>query len=121
MIRALIACALLHPAARAQLSQNPSPMVEHTRAHPRLKEQSPPGKRAKLELGNLFIPARTKPTTLLFFFHGGTWLPELAAARNHMAVVSVQGGSGSASYANLFTEEGRFPELLKEAEAKAGI
>src|SRR5215813_8873967 len=39
---------------QAQQSQNPSPMVEHTRAHPRLKEETPPGRREKLELGTLF-------------------------------------------------------------------
>src|ERR1051326_3364161 len=29
----------------AQQPQNPSPMVEHTRAHPRLKEEHPGGRR----------------------------------------------------------------------------
>jgi hypothetical protein len=120
MFRHLLACALTLTAARAQQAQNPSPMVEHTRAHTRLPEQSPPGRREKLELGDLFIPAKSRPTTLLIFFHGGTWLPELAAARNHMAALSVQAGSGSASYARLFTDEARFPALLKEAEDKAG-
>lgn len=106
---------------QAQQPQNPSPMVEHTRAHPRLKEQSPPGRREKLELGTLFIPAGVKPTTVLFFFHGGTWLPEVAAARNRMAVVSVQAGSGSGTYARLFTDEARFPALLNDAESKAEL
>jgi hypothetical protein len=121
MRRMLIACALLLPAARTQQSQNPSPMVEHTRAHRRLKESSPAGRREKLELGTLFIPARSKPSTVLFFFHGGSWLPETAGAQNRMAVVSVQAGSGSGTYSRLFTDDSRFPELLKEAEAKSGI
>jgi hypothetical protein len=120
MFRTLIVCALAFPAAHAQQAQNPSPMVEHTRAHTRLTEQSPPGRRETLELGTLFIPAKSRPQTLLIFFHGGTWLPELAAARNHMAAVTVQAGSGSATYARLFTEDSRFPALLKEAEEKAG-
>jgi len=96
-------------------------MVEHTRAHPRLKESAPPGRRETLDLGTLFVPAGPKSTTVLFFFHGGTWLPELAGARNRMAVVAVQAGSGSATYARLFTDETRFPALLKQAETKAGI
>ena len=99
-------------------------MVEHTRAHPRLKEQSPPGRREKLALGTLFLPAGMKTANgvgLLFFFHGGTWLPEVAAARNKMAVVTVQAGSGSATYARLFDDPSRFPALLKEAETKAGV
>ena len=116
----LAACALAFGAARAQQPQNPSPMVEDTRAHLRLKEQSPPGRRQTLELGTLFIPARTRPATLVVFFHGGAWVPEVAAARNRMAVVSVQAGSGSGSYARLFTDESRFPALLKEAQEKAG-
>ena len=120
----LLACAIALPAAHAQQSQNPSPMVEHTRAHPRLKEQSPPGRREKLELGTLFLPSGAKTANggaILFFFHGGTWLPELAAASNRMAVVTVQAGSGSATYARLFEDPARFPALLKEAENKAGI
>src|SRR6476659_3281515 len=121
MPRLLIACALAITAARAQQSQNPSPMVEHTRAHPRLKEVTPPGRREPLELGNLFVPKGLRPSTLLIFFHGGTWLPELAGARNRMAVISVQAGSGSSTYARLFTDEARFPAMLKEAEEKAGL
>jgi hypothetical protein len=121
MRRVLIACALCIPATRAQQAQNPSPMVEHTRAHRRLKESSPPGRREKLELGTLFVPAKSRPNTILFFFHGGTWLPEIAAAQNRMAVVSVQAGSGSGTYARLFADDSRFPELLKEAEEKSQV
>jgi len=117
----LVVWILLACGAAAQQSQNPSPMVEHTRAHPRLKEESPGGRREKLELGTLFVPSGNQPTTLLFFFHGGTWLPEVAAARNRMAVVSVQAGSGSGTYVRLFENADRFPALLKEAETKSGI
>ena len=113
---------LLVSAAFAQQSQNPSPMVEHSRAHPRLKEQTPPGRREKLELGELFIPPGVKPgkhATVLFFFHGGTWLPEVAGADNRMAVVAVQAGAGSASYTRLFEDPARFLKLLAEAESQA--
>jgi hypothetical protein len=106
--------------ACAQQAQNPSPMVEHTRTHPRLKEEAPPGRREKLELGTLFVPAGARPS-ILFFFHGGTWLPEVAAARNRMAVVAVQAGAGSGTYARLFENPDRFLLLLKEAEAKSGL
>src|SRR5437016_3105546 len=83
---------LLCGALCAQQPQNPSPMVDHTRAHPRLNEAHPAGRREKLELGTLFWQ---RSSTVLFFFHGGTWIPEVAAARNKMAVVSVQAGAGS--------------------------
>ena len=104
----------------AQQAQNPSPMVEHTRAHRRLQEQEPPGRREKLSLGSLFIPAGARPTAILFFFHGGTWIPDVAGAQNGVAVVNVQAGSGSGSYARLFADPARFIALLKEAENKAG-
>ena len=122
-MRLLAACALLSGAAQAQQSQNPSPMVEHTRAHTRLPETTPAGRREKLDLGTLFLPAGMKPgghVAILFFFHGGQWLPEVAAQRNHVAVVSVQAGSGSAAYARLFSDPACFLKLLEEAQAKAG-
>jgi hypothetical protein len=105
-----------------QQPQNPSPMVEHTRAHQRLKEQSPPGKREKLELGTLFIPAGLKPrgAPVLFFFHGGTWVPEGAAARDRVVVISVQAGAGSSTYVKLFEDPQRFLKLLASAEEAAG-
>ena len=124
VMRYVLACVLLLPAARAQQAQNPSPMVEHTRAHQRLKEESPPGRREKLELGTVFVPAAVKTADdvpLLFFFHGGTWLPEVAASENRVVVVGVQGGSGSGSYARLFENPERFPALLKEAETRTGM
>ena len=105
----------------AQQAQNPSPMVEHTREHPRLAEESPPGKREKLELGTLFVPAgASEGAPVLVFFHGGTWLPEVAAAKNGIAVVSVQAGAGSAAYARLFESPERFAALVKDAEARSG-
>lgn len=110
--------------ALAQQSQNPSPMVEHSRRHPRLQQETPAGRRLKLELGTLFIPPGVKAgkhAAVLFFFHGGTWLPEVAGARDHVAVVSVQAGSGSATYARLFDDPKRFLSLLAEAERQAGF
>ncbi len=110
--------------AVAQQSQNPSPMVEHTRAHPRLPEDHPPGRREKLALGTLFLPSKLKlktRTPLLLHFHGGTWLPEVAAARVNTAVIAIQIGSGSGVYAKAFSDPQAFRQLLKEAEAKAGV
>src|ERR1022692_5234998 len=72
----------------AQQPQNPSPMVEHTRAHTRLTEETPPGKREKLDLGTLYLP-KSLPShpDLLLFFHGEPWIAEVAGARNHVAVI----------------------------------
>lgn len=121
----LLVILLLMIPAFAQQSQNPSPMVEHTRAHPRLVQESPPGRREKLELGALFIPAklRLKSSVPLFIhFHGGTWLPEVAGARiGNTAVISIQIGSGSGAYAKAFGDAQLFSRLIAEAEMKAGV
>lgn len=124
-MRHLIFILLLTLSALARQSQNPSPMVEHTRAHPRLKQESPAGRREKLELGALFIPARLKlksPAPLFIHFQGGTWLPEVAAARaGNTAVISIQIGAGSGAYARPFGDAQLFSRLIAEAEAKAGL
>lgn len=128
-MRMVTVCLLIMPMmcirAFSQASQNPSPMVEHTRSHPRLKQESPDGRREKLELGALFLPAKLKlkPSIPLFIhFHGGTWLPELAAVKaGNSAVISIQIGSGSGAYAKPFSDLMLFSRLLAEAEAKAGM
>jgi hypothetical protein len=124
----MLACALLltHPVdLRAQQAQNPSPMVEHTRQHPRLTQTTPPGLRQKLSLGTLFIPEKLKgrhQINLLLFFHGGDWLPELAAAKQrNLTVITVQAGAGSSTYEKLFADPATFPKLLAEAESIAGV
>ncbi len=101
--------------------QNPSPMVENTRLHTRLKEERPPGTRVPLRIGTLFVPEKLKVGSAVFFhFHGGTWLAEVAAAKVGAAVVTVQLGAGSSSYSKPFTNRKVFTELLQEAESKAG-
>ncbi len=122
-MRHVICLVLFAVSASAQQSQNPSPMVEHTRAHPRLKGETPHGRRETLELGTLFLPARVKsPAPLFIHFHGGTWLPEVAAARaGHSAVISIQIGAGSSAYAKPFSDTQLFARLLAEAETKAGM
>ena len=106
-------------------NQNPSPMVERTRPHPRLKKEQPAGRREKLTLGTLFVPSGLKmegTLPLLVHFHGSDWLPEVAAARlGKSAVISVQLGSGSSTYARPFKEPECFGQLIREAESKIGL
>jgi len=100
-------------------------MVEHTREHPRLTKTTPPGRRLPLELGTLFVPEKVTPKSpakLLLFFHGGDWIPEVAAAQQrNMAVISVQAGEGSGIYVKQFVDPARFLRLIAEAEAKSGL
>jgi len=99
-------------------------MVEHSRAHTRLKEENPPGRREKLDLGTLFIPAALKgrrDIPLLLFFHGGTWLPDVAGARDKVAVIAVQAGVGSSTYVRLFEDPKRFLALLEDAQSTAKV
>jgi hypothetical protein len=116
---------LLAPGLVSRAQQNPSPMVEHTRAHLRLEKASPPGHQTALELGTLFVPEAVKPnrpSRLLFFFHGGDWIPELAVAKQqNMALIAVQAGAGSSTYERLFTDPARFSSLISEAESKSGL
>jgi hypothetical protein len=105
--------------------QNPAPMVEHTRPHPRLDQKAPEGRREKLALGTLFLPARLRlksPTALLIFFHGPDFVPEVAATQHgRMAVVSIHIGAGSGVYVRAFRDPTFFGALLREAETKAGV
>jgi pimeloyl-ACP methyl ester carboxylesterase len=52
------------------------------------------------------------------FFHGEPWIADVAAARNHMAAVSVLAGNGSGVYTKLFEDPQRFPRLLKKRKPK---
>jgi hypothetical protein len=110
--------------ALAQQAQNPSPMVEHTREHPRIVKSEPAGRREKLTVGTLFIPARLasrKRLPLFVHFHGGDWLPQVAAARDNCAVITVQSGVGSGTYATQFGNHDLFDQMLKEAAKASGV
>src|SRR5262249_48834667 len=109
----------------AGAGQNPAPMVENVRPHPRLKQETPKGRRFPLEVGTLFLPDGPKAAgrvPLFVHFPGAPWLPEAAAASHgKAAVIALQVGSGSAVYGKAFADPGRFARLLKEAETKAGV
>jgi hypothetical protein len=106
----------------ARPAQNPSPMVENTRTHPRLKEERPAGQRLALRIGSLFLPEKLPPgpAPLVLHFHGGTWIPEVAAARMPAAVIAIQLGNGSAVYGKAFADPRTFADLLNEAQTRAG-
>ena len=126
-LAAVVALSTLSRPVRAQQAQNPSPMVEHTRAHPRLVEARPPGRREELALGTLFVPQRLVPKAgakktlpLLVVFHGGSWVPEVAGESVGSVVVGVQMKAGSSGYAAAVSLPERLPSLIEEAERKSG-
>jgi hypothetical protein len=113
--------AMTTPAA-SQQAQNPSPMTDTTRPHPRVAESRAAGERATLSLGELFVPASAaarKQTTmpLVVHFHGMPWLIEhhIARAAPHAVLVTVNLGAGSSRYAAPFADAARFSALLDEA------
>lgn len=108
-----------------QSSQNPSPMVEHLRQHPRLTKSSPAGRREKLTLGRLFVPetlekqSAKEPVPLVVAFHCGDWIPEQAVAGlpRPLPCVTMHLGAGSGRYAKPFTEDPKLlGTIIKEAE-----
>ena len=111
-------------AALAQSAQNPSPMVEHTRAHPRLKPIEIKSERHRLSLGTLTVPTglvgKAEISPLLIHFHGANWIADVAAASIGSASLAVNLGSGSTAYAKPFRAPARFRKLLAEAEAASG-
>ena len=101
--------------------QNPSPMVEHTRAHERLDERDLPGVRVTVDgllaqPVKIFIPrkAGSRPFRLLIHFHGAAFVPEHAVShvRPEYVLAVVNLGPGSAVYENAFRDPTVFDRLL---------
>lgn len=109
-------------AAPPAATQNPSPMVEHSRAHERLETRELAGTRRTF-LGPLskpvevFVPAATRNADalhLVIHFHGGAFIPEYAVSQlgadNVVAVVNLAPGSGV--YDRTFSEPAAYDSLL---------
>jgi hypothetical protein len=89
-------------------TQNPSPMVEHSRAHERIEPVDIPGLRRTFDgpLGkpvDVFVPVaaqRAAALHLVVVFHGAAFIPELAVSKlgyDH-AVATLTLGAGSGVY-----------------------
>lgn len=117
-----LALTLLAPGGSAAQSQNPSPMVETTRAHQRLERAELSGVvRSITGPGNreieIFVPSSFSgrfPATLVIHFHGAAWLPEQAVAALQANAVSavVNLGAGSSGYDRAFSDPHVFPQLV---------
>ena len=114
--------------------QNPSPMVEHTRAHARIEPRELAGTRRSFTgpLGKevtVFVPAGTRRADalrLVVHFHGASFLPEHAVSRlgaNYL-VATVSLGPGSGVYERTFADRAVYDSLLagiaREASAALG-
>jgi hypothetical protein len=109
-----------------QVTQNPSPMSDTTRPHPRIAESRAAGKRLSLPLGELFLSDRftaRDQVPLIVHFHGDSWLVEqhIAKSAPGAALLAINLGAGSSRYAAPFADRGRFPMLLDEAASGVGM
>jgi hypothetical protein len=121
----IVAAALLQSPAAGQVPtpQNPSPMVESTRAHERLGPRqlegtlrSFPGP-AERPVG-IFVPAGAPAAVdLIIHFHGAAWLPQQAVADLGPDAVAavVNLGGGSSAYHRPFADPLAFDSLLAGA------
>jgi hypothetical protein len=103
--------------------QNPSPMSDTTRAHPRIPKQEVAGRRFALPVGTLYLSRgfRARPRVpLIVHFHGSAWLMEYHIMRNlpEFALVTVNLGAGSGIYSQTFSDAKLFRSLLDQALAR---
>lgn len=124
-IRLLLLLVILGAVAFAQqpTPQAPSPMVDHTRPHPRIQQTEVPGRRVDLKTlkgARLFISPHInpgRPVPLLIHFHGAPWLIErhVSLYAPKVALITVQLGAGSSVYRRPFEDTKLFETLLREA------
>lgn len=118
----LLVAAAIHATAQ-QAPQNPSPVTDTTRPHPRIARVEAPGQRtelAALKGAILFSGPKIKPNKpipLIIHFHGAAWLMEYHIAKHFpkAALITVNLGSGSRVYGNPFVEPEMFQSLIDEA------
>ena len=130
--RTLIWAGLLLVAATAawaqQATQNPSPMTDTTRPHPRIAKVEVPGRRTELTTlkgAILFAGPKInadKPVPLIIHFHGVPWLMEYHIAKHFpkAALITVNLGSGSRVYGDPFVQPEMFQNLIDEAGKVSG-
>ena len=116
----LIATVCVSQTAPPPSPQNPSPMVENSRAHKRIPQTEIKGQRWKLSTGTLLLPtsAHVRPVMPLFVhFHGAPWLAECSVQqRNRKAgILTIHLGAGSGVYSRAFSDPAKFAALLDEA------
>jgi hypothetical protein len=112
------------PAAPPPAPQNPSPMVENTRAHGRIAQQETPGNRRSfigpleksVQLYLSLGAERAGELRLVVFFHGPSFIPEIAVSKlgGQYAVATVNLGPGSGVYDRTFSVPAAYDSLLAQ-------
>jgi hypothetical protein len=119
----MVAVVVTGAAAQQPAPQNPSPMVESTRAHERLTPQPLAGITQTYPDGpagrpfELFIPHRLQRGStfdLVVHFHGAAFLPHraVADANGHSVAAVLNLGAGSGVYHRAFADPSVFDSLL---------
>lgn len=111
------------PLIAQQSPQNPSPMTDTTRPHPRIARTEVPGRRTELTTLKgviLYVSPKlktNKPVPLIIHFHGAAWLMEYHIAKHfpQSALITVNLGAGSRVYGQPFSQTETFQNLINEA------
>jgi hypothetical protein len=118
------------PTVLPPAAQNPSPMVERTRAHTRLPQQDAPGARrtftGPLERPvQVFVPlgGRSRPPRLVIHFHGAAFVAEAAVARLGSSYIgaTVNLAPGSGVYDRTFSDPAVYDSLLAGIAREAAV
>ena len=118
------------PSIPPPASQNPSPMVERTRAHARLPQQDSPGARRAFagpidRPVQVFVPlgVRTRTPGLVIHFHGAAFVAETAVSRlgSNYVGATVNLAPGSGVYDRTFSDAAVFDSLLAGISREVGV
>jgi hypothetical protein len=121
MGKRLVAALLLAGCAHAPkpAAQNPSPMVELTRAHERLVKRTIEGEQFTAGRAEVLITPRAaaaREADLLIHFHGAAWLPfQAGLSTDRPLVVAVLNiGQGGGAYDRAFSDPATFDSLVDD-------
>lgn len=107
-------------------AQNPSPMVDTTRAHERLAKKTIEGEQFTVNKAEVLITPRAAAAgegDLLIHFHGAAWLPfQAALSTNRPIVVAVVNvGQGGGVYDRTFSDPVVFDSLVAQIRSRIKI
>jgi hypothetical protein len=106
-------------------------MVEHTRAHERLPQQTPPGTRRSFtgpvdKSVNVFVPTGVRASDalhLIIHFHGAAFIPEVAVAQleGDRVGAAITLGAGSGIYDRAFSDPAAYDSLLAGIQRETSV